>query len=70
MNESFCNKSTIGEDSTVDCSSPVRLPTGYRNSWTNGTPPSKEQEELVNQYLDSKGVDYCVELHHFMIEVG
>jgi len=54
---------------TISLDQKVPLPYTPTHPWSNPVPTTLAMEDIVEDYLNHKGIDYCVDLHHFMNNV-
>jgi len=40
-----------------------------RNPWIHQVEPTLAMHDIVQSYLDGKGLSYCVNLYHFMNDI-
>ena len=48
---------------------PAVLPIGEKVPWPDPPTPTLLMHDLVQVYLDAKGIDYCIELKFFMLDI-
>lgn len=58
----------MDETTTAPGSAP-RLPTWARSPWQNDVHVTLAMEDAVETYLNLKGIDYCIELKFFMLNI-